>query len=408
MQSLVTAAAGGILIALVAIGRAVHLRAMGVVAVATLALSGPFFAANLGLATPSDLPSLVAVLGALLLELKRPQRGCAPLALLAVAGLWRPEVWLVSLAYGLYCAPGRTWSGRVRLAMLVVSAPVVWMASDLVLTGNALYSFTYTQWRTAVSARPTGLALVPAVLSSTLTGSFSVPVLLGAGAGLTLDLWLGVLPRVIPVLLGLNVIAFAAVGAAAMPVISRYTVPTVVLIALYFGFFICGWRGAVNAWVKRVWAVAAATLIVAALATLPSQISALSRDGNWLDAQGHFDRGLSKLVGDASARKVISHCGPVQTSFQVVPLLAYALDRNPRAIATVNARIPQTGTVVEPARRQSLFDTPSHYMASAYIQRGFRLVRAGDGWLVFTRCAPRPGALPTHRRGPRAPDRSGG
>src|ERR671923_234577 len=46
-----------------------------------------------------DIPYLVLVLAALLVETRRPRAGGPVLALLALAGLLRPEAWLFSAAY---------------------------------------------------------------------------------------------------------------------------------------------------------------------------------------------------------------------------------------------------------------------------------------------------------------------
>ena len=46
-----------------------------------------------------DIPYLVLVLAALLVETRRPRAGAPVLALLALAGLIRPEAWLFSAAY---------------------------------------------------------------------------------------------------------------------------------------------------------------------------------------------------------------------------------------------------------------------------------------------------------------------
>src|SRR5213082_1381030 len=43
-----------------------------------------------------DVPYLALVLAALLVETRRPRAGASVLALLAVAGLWRPEAWAFS------------------------------------------------------------------------------------------------------------------------------------------------------------------------------------------------------------------------------------------------------------------------------------------------------------------------
>ena len=46
-----------------------------------------------------DIPFIALVLWAVVLEARKPRRGPAVLVLLSVAGLLRPEAWLVSLAY---------------------------------------------------------------------------------------------------------------------------------------------------------------------------------------------------------------------------------------------------------------------------------------------------------------------
>ena len=55
-----------------------------------------------------DIPYVVLVLGALLVETRRPRAGAPVLALLAVAGLIRPEAWLFSAAYLVYLV----WRGE--------------------------------------------------------------------------------------------------------------------------------------------------------------------------------------------------------------------------------------------------------------------------------------------------------
>ena len=66
-----------------------------------------------------DVPFACLIVGAVLLEAQRPRRGAPVLALLAVAGLLRPEAWVLGGLYWLYLAwraPGAT---RIRLAPLV-------------------------------------------------------------------------------------------------------------------------------------------------------------------------------------------------------------------------------------------------------------------------------------------------
>ncbi len=95
-----------------------------------------------------DVVFVALVVGAVAVELRRPRAGTIVLALLAIAGLWRPEAWVLSGVYWLSLVVGRdALRGRRRMALLAwaVAAPVLWLTFDLVVTGDPLYSLTYTQ-----------------------------------------------------------------------------------------------------------------------------------------------------------------------------------------------------------------------------------------------------------------------
>src|SRR5438034_606439 len=115
------------------IGAGAGSRGVGIAAVAVLFLSEPFWYATLGQATPSDLPSLAALLAALACELSRPKRGVAPLVLLSLAGLWRPEPWLIAALYWVWVARGRPLSSKLGLGAIALSAPALWMVCDLAM-----------------------------------------------------------------------------------------------------------------------------------------------------------------------------------------------------------------------------------------------------------------------------------
>jgi hypothetical protein len=72
-------------------------RPIGAVAALIVLTRAPYL--SNGLRAYVDLPYIALVLGALLIETKRPRAGWPVLALLALAGLLRPEAWLFSLAY---------------------------------------------------------------------------------------------------------------------------------------------------------------------------------------------------------------------------------------------------------------------------------------------------------------------
>ncbi|MDX6681020.1 MAG: hypothetical protein QOG94_1059 [Solirubrobacteraceae bacterium] len=80
-----------------ALGRAWFNTAAGALAAAIVLTRVPVL--DFGARAYVDIPYLVLVLGALLVETRRPRAGPSVLALLALAGLLRPEAWLFSAAY---------------------------------------------------------------------------------------------------------------------------------------------------------------------------------------------------------------------------------------------------------------------------------------------------------------------
>jgi hypothetical protein len=182
-----------------------------------------------------DVPFLALVVWAAALEVRRPRRGLAPMALLAAAGLLRPEAWVLAGLYWLWCLPGRPLRARAGLAALAAAAPVLWCLVDLAVTGDPLFSLTNTQALSESLDRERGLGAVPASFVTFLADLARPPVALAGVIGLVLALRrFGVRRLAIPLgLLGAGVLTFVAIGVAGLSLIPRYlTVPAVALCVL--------------------------------------------------------------------------------------------------------------------------------------------------------------------------------
>ena len=113
-----------------------------------------------------DVPFLALVLWAGVLEAERPRRGASVMALLAVAGLLRPEAWILAGAYWLWMVWERDpQTGRRDLhpGLLALAAvgPVGWALTDLWVTGDPLYSLHATSDLAGELQRERGIANVP-------------------------------------------------------------------------------------------------------------------------------------------------------------------------------------------------------------------------------------------------------
>src|SRR5262249_7668841 len=103
---------------------------IGLVAAALLCtrFDFPFLAAPPSLAPRAyiDIPSLALIVWAVALEAGHRRRGAPVFVLLAAAGLLRPEAWLLSGLYWLWCFLPATWPQRIRYTLLAAIGPVVW------------------------------------------------------------------------------------------------------------------------------------------------------------------------------------------------------------------------------------------------------------------------------------------
>ncbi|HEV2059701.1 MAG TPA: hypothetical protein VGR11_10105, partial [Solirubrobacteraceae bacterium] len=252
------AALGLLCWALLRIGALLGSWPAGLLAAALAFTNPPTFAVATSNAGDVGFAALVA--SAVAAELARPRRGFAVLVLLALAGLLRPEAWLLAGLYWLYLLPGRAWPERLRLGAFVALAPLAWMAMDTLLTGDPLHSFEVTRAYMAQTAAKTSAGDVWSAISA-VSGW---PLVLGALAGAALAWHDGRRAVAVPLVAG--AIALLATVAPSLlgqsPVGQRYLVLPAAMIAALFALCALGWTRARRA--RAVWT--AGGLILAALA----------------------------------------------------------------------------------------------------------------------------------------------
>src|SRR5947209_12009539 len=189
---------------------------------AALLVPSRFFVESLPSQGYLDISYIALIVWAVVLEVERPRRGMPVLVLLAAAGLLRPDAWLLSGLYWLWCS----WraDGRTRLRYLAVAAiaPVAWCAVDAIVTGSPLYSLKATAGLAQELERTQGLGSVVASIWTFGERIDKVPVLIGALAGIPLAVWLVPRRAIVPLAaLAALVGVFVAEGAAGASVIDR-------------------------------------------------------------------------------------------------------------------------------------------------------------------------------------------
>ncbi|MEA2142511.1 MAG: hypothetical protein QOI64_941 [Solirubrobacteraceae bacterium] len=349
-----------------------------------------------------DVPFLALVVWAAALEARRARRGAAPMALLAAAGLLRPEAWVLAGLYWLWCLPSgpspnvpqempgadhrlaassdarcargtpsvlrpcqpapasrhflrnvqrrptnRSIRERAGLLALAAAAPVLWCLVDLAVTGDPLFSLTNTQALSDSLERERGLAHVPSLFVTFLADLARPPVALAGVIGLVLALRrLGPRRLAIPLaLLGAGALTFVAIGVAGLSLIPRYlTVPAVALCVLA-GYAVMGFATLEPGPLRTRWRTGAAGALVVGVAFLvvkAGSFGALRSELRFID-RTHDE--VSALVAQPEVRAGL-RCGALTfPTYRLVPDARWLLHAG---AGTVRTRAGRDGTVRPP------------------------------------------------------------
>ena len=202
-------------------------------------LDFPFFAAR----GYVDIPYLALVTWAAALEAEKPRRGGAVWVLLILAGLLRPEAWVLAGLYAIWLGWHADNRERIKLVALAASAPVIWAAVDLVVTGDPLYSLNYTTRSAALLGRRQTIPELPGVTVRFLSGLTKWPVFAAGCLGLVLA-WIYARKRIwIPLIMFLSGIAtFLAVSIRGFSVINRYLLFAALAVMVFAAFTLGGFQ----------------------------------------------------------------------------------------------------------------------------------------------------------------------
>ncbi|HEV2975162.1 MAG TPA: hypothetical protein VGX69_09245 [Solirubrobacteraceae bacterium] len=373
-------------------------RAAGVLAALVLLTRVPIL--SYGVRAYVDVPYLLLVLCAVLVEARRlaarrPPAGAPVLALLALAGLLRPEAWAFAGLYWLYLiacerrARTRSTHELAGLTLLAAAAPLAWILSDLAITGDALWSLTNTRHTAHALDRVTGIANVPEYVPRRIGEILRPPVLVGAALGGVLSLWWLRRRAIAGAIAGvLAVLVFVVVAAAGLPINTRYAFLTSAILCVFCGAGVFGWTRLPTGDRRRApWIAAGALVLVALIAFTPSQVENAHREMGKLANQQSIQDDLLALVDDGA---VNVRCGPIGVpNHAPVPLLALYLHTSPAQILSAQVGSISRGQYVDPANRyvedEYVLD-PHDPHRPVSVPPGFVETHANRSWLIFQRC----------------------
>jgi hypothetical protein len=305
----------------------------------------------------------------------------------------RPEAWAFSGAYWLYLLwrrpPQMTRPELARLALIAASAPLLWVLSDLAVTGDPVWSLTNTRHTAHTLGRLTGIGTVPEYIPRRIGEILRPPVLAGAALGGVVSLvWL----RGRALLLGLAgvlaVVVFAALASAGLSINTRYAFPAAAILSVFCGAGAFGWtrlaRGEPH---RRSWMAAGGLILIALAASIPSQYRSSDRELDKLARQQSIQGDLRALV---SAHALSLRCGPLGVpNHAPIPLLALYLKTGPRRIVNAQLGSISAGQYLDPASKEvedSYVLDPKDPHVPVAVPPGFSEVRSNRSWLLFQRC----------------------
>jgi hypothetical protein len=335
-----------------------------------------------------DMPFLALVAWAGVRAIERPTAWRGPAILLLLAGLLRPEAWVLAGAHWLWCTLGGRWSaaaadderrpvdvrhpedaqrrpvaardgeripGRGRHLALVLAAPLLWMAVDGAVTGNPFHSLTATSQLADDLGRERGIGRAPSLLVSQLVDQARPPVfvagLLGVGV-LLLGVRAGLArpPRrvtiVLLTLLLAGVVTFLAAGVAGLSLIPRYLSVPVVALTVLAALGAGGWVGLpVDAPGRRAWAV---LVVVGAVVGVGAYLTVKRDSVRSLGSELRFLADARQDVRDLMTDPAVvagRRCGPISLpTYRLVPEIRLQLDADgDQVVARSDPRAPELG-----------------------------------------------------------------
>jgi hypothetical protein len=303
-----------------------------------------------------DIPFAALVVGAVLLEVRRPRRGTAVLAVLAVAGLVRPEAWVLAGLYAAYLWRGADRRERARYAALVAAAPLIWAATDLIVTGDPLHSLHGTAALAEENDRRRHIWQSPRWTAQYLGYTLREPLILGVPLGLAFAWRHRRREAILPLAVAAAMLAvFAAGPLFGLPLIGRYVRTPAVLLALFYGLACFGWLLLPRGRERRAWMAAGIVALLLSVAFLPRHADLLSGLERRVELDGALYGDLRDTARAPEVRAAFAACAPLSAAdHRPIPYVRDWLGGPPGSVGTVEGDASPLGRLLLVPRRVRL------------------------------------------------------
>lgn len=333
-----------------------------------------------------DVPFAALVVGAVLLEARRPRRGLPILAVLAFAGLLRPEAWVLSGLYVLYLWRERSTRDRILLCAVAAVAPALWTLSDLIITGDLLHSLHGTSALAEEQNRRRHLNQVPFWTAKYFGSTLREPLVVGVPIGLAFAWLYRRRAAALPIATAVAMTAIFAIGPLfGLPLIGRYIRTPAVLLSIFYGLAVCGWLLLPHGPARRRWLGIGALTAALSVAFLPWHVRMLEDLGHRIHRDGKLYADLRAVGRSPTVRQAFDVCKPLSAAdHRPIPYLRWWLDGPPNSVGTVEHGASPLGRVLVVPRHTAL---PRRFYKQNFPvitpPAGYRTLYENRSWRVY-------------------------
>jgi hypothetical protein len=344
-----------------------------------------------------DVGFAALVLAAVLAEARRPRQGHRVAVLLALAGLLRPEAWLLSalnLGWNWRSADRRR---RVALLALAAAGPLLWALSDWVITGDPLHSLHGTAQLAVANDRRRHLWQVPYWTVQYFRSIVREPLMVAIPIGLVFAYRWRLRQAWLPLVAAATLTAVFVIGPAfGLPLISRYLRTPAELLALFYGLAVAGFTLLPPSRARTRWTVAGVVSLGLSVAFLPWHVDKLRALRDRTIREGRLYGDLEQVARAPVVRAAFAACGPLTTAdHKPIPYLRDWLGGNPGSVRTIENGLGSLGRLLlVPRRSADALAFYGHKFPAHTAQRpaGWRTLERGRDFAVYAAptCVTRP------------------
>jgi hypothetical protein len=262
--------------------------------------------------------------------------------LLALAGLLRPEAWLLS---ALYVAYNRRDPRVYKLALIAATAPLIWGATDWIVTGDPLHSLHGTAQLAVAADRRRHVWQVPYWTVQYYGYIVREPLVAAIPVGLVFAYVYRLKNAILPLVAATAMTSIFVIGPVfGLPLIGRYLRTPAELLSLFYGLAVGGFELLPPGRGRDRWKIVGAVCLAASVLFLPWHAGMLRDLHSRSVRDSKLYNDLKTVAHNPRVQAAFARCQPLSTAdHRPIPFLRYWLGGDPGSVGTTEANASPLG-----------------------------------------------------------------